>query len=161
MLRAEVQGKEILITKTVVDVLRIQHQSGAEEKGGILLGQVSRSEKRVLVCRASLTGASDTSRMLFFRRDKRLAQHIIQYEFHNSGGKNIYLGEWHTHPSNNARPSSQDIRMIKRQFSTNEMNVDFILLFVVSNMELFVGIYDGRDLHSKVFNYFEKNVRAE
>ena len=155
MLRAEIQGKEIFITDTVVEVLRNQQQSGVKENGGILLGQVSSSEDRVLVCRASLTGVSDTSRIFSFRRDKRLAQHIIKYEFHNSGGKNIYLGEWHTHLSNIARPSSQDIRTIKRQFTTNEMNVDFILLFVVADLELFVGIYDGRDMHPKVFNKFD------
>lgn len=160
MLKTEIQDKKIYITDAVIEVLKIQ-QLGSKENGGILLGQVSNDEERVLVCRVSLTGVNDTRRIFSFRRDKSLAQNIIKYEFHNSGGKNIYLGEWHSHSSNKARPSSQDIHMIERQFDTNEMNVDFILLFIVADLELFVGIYDGRDLYSKIFNRFEIKIRAD
>lgn len=152
MLRSEIQDKEIFITNTVIDIFKYQLQTSVDEKGGILLGPVSKKEHQVLVCRASLTGGSDTSKRAFFRRDKRTAQQIIQYEFYNSGGKNTYLGEWHTHPSNSATPSSQDIRMIKRQFTTNEMNVDFILLFIVAQTELFVGIFNGQKWDSQVFD---------
>jgi len=153
MLKVELQDKQIFLTKTVFDIFR-RFQRQEKEKGGIVLGQTSENEHQVLVCRVSVPGDQDSNRRRSFHRDRRQAQHIIEYEFYNSGGKNTYLGEWHTHPANKAVPSPQDIQMITEQFATNEMKVKFILLFVVALEELFVGLYNGQKICSTTVQGF-------
>ncbi len=150
MLKAEIQDKHIFLTKTVIDIFRQfrQLEQQEKEKGGIVLGQISENEHQVLVCRVSVPGSQDRNRRGSFHRDRKQAQQIIEYEFYNSDGKNTYLGEWHSHPANEAVPSPQDIHMITEQFATNEMKVEFILLFVIAQEELFVGLYDGQKMSS-------------
>ena len=76
------------------------------ESGGILLGQVR--GKHVYVLRISIPGYPDKATKTSFTRDKKKAQLVIDHEFANSGGKTIYLGEWHTHPEQIPTPSGTD-----------------------------------------------------
>lgn len=150
MLRVEIANKLILFTKVVIDIFCQQRQfkQSDEEKGGIVLGQVSKSEQEILVCRVSIPTNHDMSSKYSFHRSHEWAQQIIDYEFVNSGRKNTYLGEWHTHPSNRAVPSPQDIRMIKKQFAVNEIRTNFMLLLIAAQEELFIGLYDGEVMKS-------------
>jgi integrative and conjugative element protein (TIGR02256 family) len=161
MLRMEIRDKQIFLTKTVIDILRQfrQLEQQKNEKGGIVLGQVSQNGRQILVCRASVPGGQDRNKRRSFRRDRKRAQQIIEYEFYNSGGKNTYLGEWHTHPANKAIPSPQDIQMITEQFATNEMKIKFILLFVVAQEELFAGLYDGQKMSSVTIKDFSATIQ--
>lgn len=160
MLRMEIRDKQIFLTKTVIDIFgQLQQlEQQKNEKGGIVLGQISQDAHQILVCRASVPGSQDRNKRKSFHRDRKKAQQIIEYEFYNSGGKNTYLGEWHTHRASKAIPSPQDIRMITRQFATNEMKVRFILLFIVAQEELFVGLYDGQKMSSVVIEAFSTAI---
>ncbi len=156
MLRVEIRDKHIYLTRTVVDILCQfrQLKQAKNENGGIILGQTSKDEQQILVCRASVPGSQERSGRLSFHRDRRKAQQIIEYEFYNSDGRNTYLGEWHTHPAKEAVPSSQDISMIMEQFATNEMRIEFILLLIVTWEELFVGLHDGQTMYSATVRDF-------
>lgn len=160
MLRMEIRDKHIFLTETVIDIFRQfrQLEQQGNEKGGIVLGQISEDEHQILVCRASVPGSQDGNNRKFFHRDRKKAQQIVEYEFYNSGGKNTYLGEWHTHRARKALPSPQDIRMITRQLATNEMKARFILLFVVAQEELFIGLYDGQKMYSVVIEVFSTAI---
>lgn len=126
----------------IIDAYR-QRSESAAEAGGVLLGQVNHDESKVVVQRVSLPTAADTATRHSFRRDKTWAQGLIEYEFRNSGGRTIYLGEWHTHPAKQAVPSPRDRGMIREQFRANDMNVAFALLIIAGLNDLYVGIYDG------------------
>ena len=41
------------------------------------------------------------------------------------------MGEWHTHPDINPKPSITDIDMIKKQLKETEMEIDFLYLIIV------------------------------
>jgi integrative and conjugative element protein (TIGR02256 family) len=139
MLRVEIDGKQIFITDSVLNIFYEFRQPDKRqgERGGVLLGQVTEDEHRILVSRASIPGNQDKASRFSFYRDRKMAQQIVEYEFHNSDGKNTYLGEWHTHPTNKASPSSQDVSMIADQLSNNHMKVGFILLFVLARENFF------------------------
>jgi integrative and conjugative element protein (TIGR02256 family) len=160
MLRVKIRDKHIFLTKIVIDIFHQfrQLERQENEKGGIVLGQISENEHQILVCRASVPGDQDRNRQRTFHRDRKKAQQIIEYEFYNSDGRNTYLGEWHTHPANKAIPSPQDIHMIAEQFATNEMKVEFMLLFVVAQEELFVGLHDGQKMFSTTIRDFSAIV---
>jgi integrative and conjugative element protein (TIGR02256 family) len=120
------------------------------EAGGILIGQVDQSNHQVLICRASIPSELDSRSFTTFRRDRSSAQLIIDYEFYNSGGKNTYLGEWHTHPASTAAPSDTDLSMIEDQFRLNSVPAGMLLMIIAAWEEIYVGLYDGTTLIPKL-----------
>lgn len=120
------------------------------EAGGILLGQVNETNREVLVCRASVPSHSDSSLRTAFVRASSSAQLIIDYEFHNSAGRNTYLGEWHTHPTSKAAPSARDVAMIEEQFRINSVPAGILLMLIATRQETYAGLYNGNILIPRV-----------
>lgn len=120
------------------------------EAGGVLLGQVDERNHELLVCRASIPSPRDSSTPTTFSRDSSSAQLIIDYEFHNSGGNNTYLGEWHTHPGSTAVPSQIDVSMIEEQFQLNSIPAGMLLMIIATQQEIYVGLYDDGSLTPRV-----------
>ena len=115
------------------------------ESGGVLLGQVKKN--CIYITRISFPSSNDKSSRYSFWRNKKNAQSIIDYEFYNSGGTVIYIGEWHTHPENHPSPSSIDINMIKTQFKKNKINETFLIMIIVGLKGYYFGFYDGENLY--------------
>lgn len=145
MLEFIINSRQIFFTSSVLNIFNKfrQFNGNHNERGGILLGQVDEIANKVLVCRASLPSPEDKSNFTSFTRNRHFAQGIIDYEFNNSGGKNTYLGEWHTHPARSAIPSGQDLQMISEQFSKNELKIEFLLFCIVAQEQLFLDLYEG------------------
>ena len=140
MMRVVLGNREVLITDVVLGIVDM-FRGGDHESGGIILGQVSLGEERILVSRLSLPGPNDVSGRASFLRRRDGVRRIIEYEFHNSGGTNTYLGEWHTHPAKQAEPSAVDKDMISDQNRLNRSGVNFTLIMIASLSELLVGIF--------------------
>ena len=117
-----------------------QHKRHAPEAGGIILGKLIHGQINIL--KLSVPTDLDRSSRMNFERNKLSAQIILDYEFHNSGGQLIYLGEWHTHPEPFPSPSSVDLHMLKHQFKDNRSNVDFLILLIKGTKGLYVRIVD-------------------
>lgn len=115
------------------------------EQGGILLGKVKDNE--IIICRASIPTEFDRSSRFSFDRNKKSAQMIIDYEFLNSQGKIVYLGEWHTHPENYPTPSQTDLKMIKTQFEKNTLNESFLIMIIVGLKNKYVSFFNGKSNH--------------
>lgn len=105
-----------------------QYKSTDHEAGGIILGKII--DNQINILKLTIPTSLDRSSRTNFERNKLSAQIILDYEFHNSNGQLIYLGEWHTHPESNPTPSKTDLQMLKRQFENNSLNTDFLLLFI-------------------------------
>ncbi|PKP11478.1 MAG: hypothetical protein CVU08_12195 [Bacteroidetes bacterium HGW-Bacteroidetes-3] len=110
------------------------------EAGGILLGQVK--ENCIYITRISFPSNHDKSSRYSFWRNKNNAQAIIDYEFHNSNNRTIYLGEWHTHPEELPTPSNTDRRMIKDQFSKNMLNEPFLLQYIQGTKGYYLALLE-------------------
>jgi len=143
------RGKyNINLSENVLYILNkyIQNKN-QNESGGIILGWVSnKNDNNIYVTKLSLPTNFDKSSRYAFERDKHIAKIITDYEFYNSNGKIVYLGEWHTHPESNPSPSSVDIKMIKQQYKNNKINVDFLIILIQGVKSLCVGLYDGNQL---------------
>lgn len=134
----------IEFSKSVNQVFNDFMQTGnRKEKGGILLGEICKNE--ISIIKASVPTIFDKSTRFSFNRNKKSAQIIVDYEFFNSQGKTIYLGEWHTHPEDYPTPSSTDIKMIRQQFNKNLLNEDFLLLVIVGRKSIYVSIFNGKE----------------
>ncbi|MBO0356202.1 MULTISPECIES: Mov34/MPN/PAD-1 family protein [Flagellimonas] len=136
----------VIFDEGVLNVFSHFKQTGNKhEKGGILLGKRLENNK-ILVTKATTPTLFDKSYRYSFHRDKKSAQLFINYEFLNSLGKTIYIGEWHTHPEDYPTPSSTDIKMIKNQFKKNLINEDFLLMVIVGRKGFYIGHFNGKKL---------------
>ena len=143
----ELNSYELLIHEVPLLIMEEYTQYGKRqnESGGIILGKIVSDQINIL--RLSIPTSLDKSSRYNFERSKTGAQIIIDYEFKNSHGQTIYLGEWHTHPEEYPTPSKQDIRMIKEQYSQNKLNVPFVILMIKGTKGIFIGIIDEEGFH--------------
>lgn len=141
-----------MLSEAVQQILKsyTQHDSKAKEAGGILLGQVS--ARGVFVLKVTTPCGADKASRVGFLRNKQKAQYIIDYEFENSGGKMIYLGEWHTHPEPLPSPSSVDLSMISDQYLKNKINEDFVLLIIRGTKGTYIAMVSNGDVKGVVVN---------
>ena len=138
---------KIVIEKNVENFfLNYRQTKNKNEQGGILLGVVMMNEIRI--CKASIPTVFDKSNRFSFERNKKSAQLFIDYEFLNSGGKIIYLGEWHTHPESFPTPSNVDLKMIKTQYVKNNLNENFLIMIIIGTKEKYVSFFDGKNNHT-------------
>ena len=109
-----------------------------KEAGGILMGQVR--DYHIYITRASLPSSFDKATRYSFKRNKKIAQLLIYYEFWNSGKTITYLGEWHTHPEPNPTPSFTDIKMIDSQLKENDLQYPFVIQCIFGTEKVYLKI---------------------
>ncbi len=142
-----VLGYTVHVSCTIERILEcnIQDKQGMPEVGGILMGQVK--NENIYIQKMTTPNQFDKASRFEFVRDKDAAQLILDYEFLNSERTVTYLGEWHTHPEANPRPSGQDISMIREQFLKATLNLPILLLLIQGITGRYVAAYDGGKLH--------------
>lgn len=142
------EGYNIRVTLTynVLQTLRrFEQRNIKNESGGILLGKVY--QDIILMEKVTVPGLHDKFGRYFYIRSKKNAQRVINKLWKSSNGKTIYLGEWHTHPIVNPKPSLQDLKMIKECLISTKMEIDFLILIIVGlSGSLWVGIQTNDSL---------------
>lgn len=118
-----------------------QRSKKQPEAGGIILGKLIGDEIHIM--RLSVPTVFDKASRYNFERHAYSAQIVIDYEFHNSGGEMVYLGEWHTHPEPHPIPSGTDREMIRRQYQNKGRNTDFLLLVIQGTESRYVAIMEN------------------
>ena len=68
---------------------------------------------------------------LFFWRNKKQAQALVNRAWTNSEHSRIYLGEWHTHPEDDPTPSQQDITNWHSISTKAVYEQDFLFFIIV------------------------------
>ena len=136
---------KIVLKESVLRTFEMYKQTGRKhERGGIVLGKVKKN--KIVLTRASIPTGYDWGNRTSFVRHKMSGQLFTDYEFLNSNGKVIYLGEWHTHPEDHPTPSSTDKKMIAKQFNRNDINEEFLFMIIIGRRSIYVGYYDGKTL---------------
>tara|TARA_R110002050_G_scaffold192314_2_gene327259 strand:+ start:4100 stop:4561 length:462 start_codon:yes stop_codon:yes gene_type:complete len=149
----EIEKKKIIISDTVLSNLKkfIQNEYYKHEAGGIILGQIKSNE--IYILDITTPNKSDASSKYSFTRGITMAQKKINSLFKLSNSKTIYLGEWHTHPENSPKPSSIDLKMIKKQYSKSKLNEAYILMLIMGIEELYLSIYNGKKNIGQTIKY--------
>lgn len=138
----------IVFHRGALDILDhfTQRRYGQPESGGIIMGKLIEDEIQVI--RLSVPTLIDRSSRYNFERHAISAQIVIDYEFYNSGGEMVYLGEWHTHPEPHPQPSETDKQMIYRQYRSQGRRTDFLLLVIQGTESRYVSIIENGQLHA-------------
>jgi integrative and conjugative element protein (TIGR02256 family) len=118
-----------------------QRNKNQPEAGGVILGKLIGDEIQIM--RLSVPTQLDKASRYSFERHAYSAQIVIDYEFYNSGGEMVYLGEWHTHPEAHPTPSCADKNMIRRQYNNNGRQTDFLLLVIQGTSSRYVGLIEN------------------
>lgn len=123
----------ILFDSAVLELLdRYKQYDNKSESGGILLGCYRGDHVEVVVATPP-TKDDKSSRFRFIR--KCLSHKKKAYDYWLSSNSEItYIGEWHTHPQNQPKPSTIDLKSWKR--CTVENNAVFCIQGID---ELWVG----------------------
>lgn len=121
-----------------------QRGKSQPEAGGIIMGKLVGDEIQVM--RLSVPTGLDKASRFNFERHVLSAQIVIDYEFYNSNGEMVYLGEWHTHPEPHPTPSETDRKMIRQQYQNKGRKTDFLLLVIQGTESRYVGIIENGHL---------------
>jgi integrative and conjugative element protein (TIGR02256 family) len=108
-----------------------QIEPNASEAGGMLLGRLINEADDVVI--DEITGPSDADQRgrYFYKRSKVPAQHYINTAWKESQRTRNYLGEWHSHPEDDPRPSNQDSdnwRRIIREATYEQESLIFVIV---------------------------------
>lgn len=123
-------------------LLKHEQYYGMYESGGILLGKRTTDGKKYIITDITEQNQFDRSGPLFFVRDRIAAQKRINDLWIESKGLVNYIGEWHTHPCKNPRPSTID-RVLMQKIFEEKSNVwnEAIMIIVGQQRSLYVGVY--------------------
>ena len=100
----------IIIPEDIICELDRYYSGNEKEVGGILLGRFAGGiiyEVTEIACINFLH-----SSRIYYRRDVKKAQNIINKRWRETNGEINYLGEWHTHPNMFATPSTTDMESL-------------------------------------------------
>jgi proteasome lid subunit RPN8/RPN11 len=104
--------------------------AGASEIGGVMAGEHLADGKFLVKDLSVQRNGTNSS----FERDPVQHRKFIR-RFHLLTGKNTerfnYLGEWHSHPSFLALPSTPDLRTMQAEIEDKDQTASFLVLLVV------------------------------
>ena len=143
--KLEPEGELIFSAEVIQTFGHYRQPIGANEAGGILLGRLFR-HSRIVIEVATPPGPLDKAGPTFFHRSQRSAQQHVDKAWRDSRGEQVYLGEWHTHPSRVPTPSWRDRNMIRNMFKQTKMEISFLVLVVVGHDENWVGVQNKAGL---------------
>lgn len=120
------------------------------ESGGVLLGKIL-EDNTIIVCDCSKPCISGKASYAGFYRSADKANKIIEQAFIDSGGRLIYVGEWHTHPEDSPTPSNVDKHSLEDIYnSVKNFYPDVLVYIIIGKKSNYYGYYDGV-LHHNIF----------
>ena len=136
-------GGRLQIAPAACAVLWANAQVGpsALEAGGVLLGRHIRSSQEIIIDTVTTPLPGDLRSRFQFHRSRRRHQEAIDRAWADSNGTCTYLGEWHTHPEPDPRPSVVDWLGWLRKLLMDQFS-DSIFFVVVGTAE--VRAWEGR-----------------
>lgn len=104
------------------------------ETGGVLAGY--RDEKgNVFITEASGPGPKAIQSVSRFEKDITYCQHFLDELYIHTNNRIVYIGEWHSHLSNNNNPSGTDLRSLSEISSQKEYLTEKPIMIIFSKDE--------------------------
>ena len=117
-------------TQEVMDSLKTYKQENGPECGGVLLGRLFPEQNRIIITKIVESRGAKKSRYNF-RMNVNEMQLIMDREWHESGGKVTYLGDWHTHPQQRPKPSYTDRITFRRNYKDSIFDQNMLVYIIV------------------------------
>ena len=140
-------GQTLVLTDPVLSHFDCHRQlaSKSRESGGQLFARID--ETSIVVERATGPRPTDRRSFLSFVPDRMAERREIGRYF--KAGLH-YVGDWHTHPEPNPRPSKTDIRSFRNMFRRSRHQLAGFVMVIVGTADapegLYVGVSDSKRL---------------
>ena len=147
----------LVIPRDIWKKLKEYEQGSTQnEAGGIILGKYIPDRNKYIITDITVPSTKDKSGRLFFIRNKNVAQKSINELWKENNGVINYLGEWHTHPWANPKPSIPDLVFIK-SLRKDKSNVwpELFMLIIGQNTTAAVIMSDKKNIIVKKVGYSE------
>ena len=102
------------------------------ETGGVLAGYIE-ANGDVVITNASEPGPKALKLATKFEKDVEFCQNFLDKLYIESNKKVVYIGEWHSHPSENNQPSGTDIKSLSAISHQKEYLTENPTMIIFSN----------------------------
>lgn len=102
------------------------------ETGGVLAGHLSENGD-FIITNASGPGPKATHSSTKFEKDVEYCQKFLDELFIKSQKQVVYIGEWHSHPNENNKPSGTDLKSLTEIAFQKEYLTDMPVMLIFSN----------------------------
>jgi integrative and conjugative element protein (TIGR02256 family) len=126
----------INIKKELIDFMQqLIQENPKTETGGVLAGYLDQNGDFVIT-HASDPGPKAVKLATKFEKDVEFCQQFLDKIYDESNKKVVYVGEWHSHPSENNQPSSLDIQSLSTIAIQKEYLTENPTMIIFSNKGL-------------------------
>lgn len=141
-------GGRIKLSLSVVEKIQEYLQIGPNtpEGGGVLLGRYILGCEDVVADEASAPMRNDKRGRYHFYRDHKRHQYLINEAWAESNGTCTYLGEWHTHPEDDPKPSGPDWNDWRRKMQQDRFDGNHLFFIIAGTRR--IKIWEGDKRHS-------------
>lgn len=119
----------------------VQDESWKPEAGGVLLGRHISGTSDIVVDSVTVPSEADRRKRFRFFRARKGHQKQVSEIWASSGGRVVYLGEWHTHPVPVPVPSWIDLLDWRRKMFVDRFGRHLFFL-IVGTCE--IRMWEGR-----------------
>lgn len=107
-------------------------QNSKIETGGVLAGHLD-EHGNVVIAHVSGPGPNAVKLATKFEKDVVFCQKFLDDIYLQSNKKTVYIGEWHSHPSENNQPSGTDIKSLSDIALQKEYLTETPAMIIFSN----------------------------
>lgn len=131
---------EIYIHKRVLSIFKTYRQEKRDdnERFGVLIGSKSSENDFYWIDEVTTPFFDDVATRISFTMKDPCHQKIIDQTFQESGGENVYMGTWHTHPQRVPKPSFVDKEDWLRCLKRNQKRQLFFVIVGTDEIEVFI-----------------------
>jgi integrative and conjugative element protein (TIGR02256 family) len=147
----DINLKIIISEELIAEMKAIAFKHFPNEFGGVLVGTYS--EDGLTVCIQKLICPKKYKQTpTFFKRKTTFINKKLKEVYEVSNGKEIYIGEWHSHPNMSAYPSLHDL-LSMRKILKQDIKITNPLLLIVGGTETNLHINYFIIYHKKLLKY--------
>jgi len=147
----------VIINANVSDILNSYKQinKNDNENGGVLMGELYPSLNKIIITHALICDNQNSHRNGINLNTKCLQNKILKI-WEKSNGKITYLGDWHTHPCKNPKPSIIDKITFFKNYHQSRFDQNVLIYIILGTKEKnYIAIHNGYRLLKKETNIYQ------
>ena len=118
----------------IKELKKYQQKNGEYESGGILVGEIYPRENKVVIKEIVVSKKAKRS-FMGINIDKKEMQEELEKIRKKTNYKYYYIGDWHTHPEKNPKPSLIDKLSYKKTLQKIVLQTNFVVFLIVGNSD--------------------------
>ncbi len=129
----EINCTVVIPFKCLKKIFKYAKKNIPNEIGGTLVGKYSSDGKTAFIEGVLVAKQVEKQGLTFFVRPSDKKDKSLETVYKKSKGNIHYVGEWHTHPYSQPKPSSQDESTLIDLVKQNSVKTDKPIMIIVGN----------------------------